>query len=188
MPNYFTYISGIIAVLSFIVQICDVFPAHREVRKAVLYISIGIFIGSLFGALNSINITIAKSYGLIQIALIIVLLIIVVVLSILSFIAMRINDKPKRKELWNALIVGIIVFVFIVIALGISTVKGPNTAPEFSINEIMSIAGERYKKKEYERAIKLYERVKSEYPESDPRRKSIEEKIKKIKQEMASEF
>ncbi len=77
---------------------------------------------------------------------------------------------------------------FIVIALGISTVKGPNAAPEFSINEIMSIAGERYKKKESERAIKLYERVKSEYPESDPRRKSIEEKIKKIKQEMASEL
>ncbi|MBO1223222.1 MAG: hypothetical protein JYX80_02220 [Candidatus Scalindua sediminis] len=187
MSNYFTYISGIVAVLSFIMQIRDVFPAHREVRKAVLYISFGIFIGSLFGALNSINITIAKSYGLIQIALIIVLLIIVVVLSILSFIAIRINDKPKRQELWNALIVGIIVLVFIIIALGIST-GDHNADSEFSINEIMIIAGENYKKKEYERAIKLYERVKYKYYENDPRRQSIDKKIKKIKQEMASEF
>ncbi len=123
MSNYFTYISGIIAILSFIIQIRDVFPAHREIRKAVLYISFGIFIGSLLGALNSINITIAKSYGLIQITLIITLLFLVVVLSILTFIAIRIDDAPKRHEIWVAVIIGLIVCACIVIALGISTDK-----------------------------------------------------------------
>lgn len=187
MSNYFTYIFGIVAILSFILQIRDVFPAHREVRKAVLYISLGIFVGSLFGALNSINITIAKSYGLIQIALIIVLFIIIVVLSILPFIAIRINDKPKRQELWNTSIVGIIVFIFIIIALGVST-KDNNADSKFSINEIIIIANENYKKKDYERAIKLYEKVKYKYDENDPRRQSIDKKIKEIKQEMANEF
>ncbi len=188
MPNYFTYIFGVVAILSFILQIRDVFPAHREVRKAVLYISFGIFVGSFIGALNSINITIAKSYGLIQITLIIVLLIVVVVLSIIIFIATCINDEKKRGELWGVTVVGIIVCFLIIIALGISTTGGPNKTPEFSANEILVIAGDSYKKKEYERAITLYKKVKRKYPENDPRRQSIEKKIKKIKQEMASEL
>lgn len=187
MSNYFTYIFGIVAILSFILQIRDVFPAHREVRKVVLYISFGVFIGSLIGGLNSINITIAKSYGLIQIALIIVLLILVIVISMLSFIVIRINDKQKRQELWAGLIVGMIFTGFIIIALGVSTID-KKSDPRYSINEILIIADENYKKKEYDRAIELYERASYRYSEYDLRRKSLKDKIKKIKQEMASEF
>ena len=58
LDNWFTIITGIITILSFLLQFKRIFPAHTEIKKAVLFWSLGAFVGSFLGSINGANINI----------------------------------------------------------------------------------------------------------------------------------
>ena len=49
----FTYITGIATLLGFAIQIFDVFPSHSAVRSNILILVVGVFLGSVIGALDA---------------------------------------------------------------------------------------------------------------------------------------
>lgn len=52
----FTYLTGIATLLGLFLQVKDVFPKHRETRKAVLLVVCGVFLGTFIGALQGTHI------------------------------------------------------------------------------------------------------------------------------------
>jgi outer membrane protein assembly factor BamD (BamD/ComL family) len=80
------------------------------------------------------------------------------------------------------------VFFLILGALAISNAGGSDLEPKYTASEIIMIADNNLEKKDYERALTLYQSVRYRFPENDPRTKVIIEKIEKAKKLMASEF
>ena len=54
--DYFTYITGIATIIGFVMQIFNVLPSFRPYRQGASLLSLGLFIGSLFNALDGSNI------------------------------------------------------------------------------------------------------------------------------------
>ncbi len=94
----FTYITGIATLLGLFVQIKDVFPQHREARKSLILVVLGVFIGTLIGTLQRINLNLAVPVS--GIYLLVGVIIFVVFVILLS--AVFTNDNEKRLQLFGA--------------------------------------------------------------------------------------
>mgnify|MGYP001405756925 CR=1 FL=1 len=56
--DLFTIVVGIVTLISFIIQVRDVFPSHREERKTLLLLSMGIFTGLIISLFSKTTIAI----------------------------------------------------------------------------------------------------------------------------------
>ena len=54
----FTWVTGIASLISFGIQIFDLFPRYKEARHGVLFFSAGLFLGSLLNAVEPSSIKI----------------------------------------------------------------------------------------------------------------------------------
>jgi hypothetical protein len=185
MSTYLTYITGIATLLGFVLQLKDTFPQHREARKGILYICFGIFIGSIFGAINSIDIQLNSNYGIVSVVLVGILVILALALIIMTFTAFNSLDLNQRGDLFGAVGFGVFIFFLILAALAFST-GGIDKKSNYSASEKMAMAKHNLESKNYERAIELYKSSIVYFQLSDPRRKKVELIIKKAKEEMAS--
>ncbi len=52
----FAFITGIASLLVLVLQLKDAFPEHREVRKTVFLIVLGVFIGTIISAFQHVSI------------------------------------------------------------------------------------------------------------------------------------
>mgnify|MGYP006108936569 CR=1 FL=1 len=180
--SYFSYITGLASLFGFIAQVMDWFPRHKDLRRSIFLVLIGIFVGSLSSAFNSSSITFDFSISgfsllLVAIGLLILVLLIVAILS---------RDSSKRNELYG--ISGIASFIFVVVLMFGSipsieneSVKIRNEKSRLSFGELMLVSKEAIKKQNYDRALMHLETVKNRITSNDPRHKKIVEKINEVK-------
>ena len=106
----FTYIIGIATLLGLFIQLKDVFPQHREARKNTILIVLGLFIGTLIGSLQRINVTLSVPMS--GLHLLVGAIIVVVFIILIS--AVFTNDNEKRNQLFGVSAAGT-VFLFIIL-------------------------------------------------------------------------
>ena len=158
MPT-FTIIVGIVTLLGFILQVRDVFPKHKETRTALLFVSLGIFIGSLVGSISKISITIQNPQNPIYLIVVsfLILLLLTIVITIIMALLER-NDADKRHELY--LTAGICSIVFVIISgltAGVSSITSvkEDSFQELNIDELIVLSDTNLKQNQYDRAIKF---------------------------------
>lgn len=172
--DVFTYITGLAGVLGLILQLKDAFPEHRESRKAIVLLTLGVFIGSLIGSVKNISPSSLPNLSPISLLSTAVLgiLAIVVVAAIFS------NDKTKRQELYNAAGVGVGALLLI---LFFGTLVHLPERDKLTIDELLEISHQNAEKSNYDRAVILLEMAESKLTADDARMKPIKDKIAELK-------
>lgn len=186
--NYITYVSAIVAILSFILQVRDSFPHYREETKAVLFISVGVFMGTLLGALNSMSISIDTEYGLLQIIAIIMLVVLFAAILSFIYIAIKTEDPNKRGEMYGVTTIAVFIFFVLFFATALSTSPNIEAKAKYSADELVALAKHHFAENNYDRALELYKKAQYEFRVDDPRRKAIEKNIFKITEAIASKY
>jgi len=187
MGTYLTYITGVTTLLGFILQVKDVFPEHREARKGILYICFGVFVGSVLGAINSVNIILDQGYGLISLILIGILVVIAFALIVMTFVAFNTTDLHQRSDLFNGIGFGVFIFFILLFAIALSTASLPAQS-RYSTGEKMAMAKYNFEKKNYERAISLYRTSVIGLKASDPRKIKVSQIIEQAEKDMADDL
>jgi glucan phosphoethanolaminetransferase (alkaline phosphatase superfamily) len=180
--SYFSYITGLASLFGFVAQVMDWFPGHKELRKSVFLVLIGVFLGSLASAFNTSSINFEFTISGFT------LLIVVIGMLVLSliFIAVFTKDSSKRNELYSVSGIASITFIFILFFGSLPNIdnessKIRNEKSRLSIGELILISDDAISHQDYDRAIMHLQTVKSRLISSDPRYKKIEEKITEVK-------
>jgi MFS family permease len=191
MGEYFAYVTGVATLLAFVLQLKDVFPQHRDARKALLYVVSGMFLGSLLGNINKIDIKIATEVHPISALVVAFLCLLLLGLAAIAIASVTSETFDRRSELYGLLGIGTMVFFVGLLAAGISFSATSRESPEiwrFSVQEHVVLARYHVQRKDFDRALTLLDRVRTQYPVDDVRRKEIESQIESIQKMMASDF
>ncbi len=180
MGRYFTYITGVATLLAFIIQVRDIFPKHRETRKVILFLAAGIFLGSIFGGINSFEIKLEAEIHPVKLLLLIFLPIISISIVALLVVAVSSPDHQKRGELYP-LIGGTVVFFVWVLMMA----ADPEFPEQLTNRELLSLTSHHLESQNYETALKYLKRLQYRYDNNDPRRKEIVKQIENVKEKMA---
>ena len=65
--NIFIYITGIASLLGLVLQLKDVFPKYQNLRKNILLVVLGTFIGSLVGGIRIVQVNLSTQKSLIEV-------------------------------------------------------------------------------------------------------------------------
>ena len=175
----FTYIAGIATILGLLIQIKDVFPQHRETRKNVLFIILGLFIGTLIGSLQKINVTFAVPMSGSQ--LLIGAIIIVVFVVLIS--AVFTDNNEKRMQLFG--VSGAGAGLLFVILFGLFALQSPaatsRSVDKITNDELLLLADTNKEKGNFERSIYFLEEIKEDLNSADPRYEILARKISGVK-------
>lgn len=185
--GYFTgAVSGLLTLLGLFLQVADIFPAHREARKAALYISLGVFVGNILGMMKSININIdLKTYSPITITLLVAFALIVVSGLAAAFLGLGRKEAAARRESYGmAAFFGIASF-FVLLAIAFS--RGA-VAPNYSLGEEMTVAQYDFAHNDYARGVSALERAKNDLQPNDPLRSRINQFITNAKAREAKDL
>ncbi|EQB12668.1 hypothetical protein [Sphingobium lactosutens] len=129
-----TVIGFVIAVVGIVLQLADAFPEHREVRKAIFLMSIGLFLGIVASAAlgaqyqitGNIDRQFALLFGLAGLA------------AVFAFTAIFLPDVDRRNVAMSASLGSALAFC----ATGLFIVLGavPNVTNQYSTDEIAVLA------------------------------------------------
>lgn len=180
--DYFSYVTGLASLFGFIAQIMDWFPRHKELRKNIFLVLIGIFTGSLSSVFNTSSITFdftVSGFSLLLIS-------IGALIFILLVVAISSADSNKRGELYGVSGVAAFVFVMVLFFGSLVTIdnestKMNNEKSKLTVGELILISDEAIKKKDFDRALMHLETIKHHIRTDDPRYKKIESKINEVK-------
>ena len=141
-----TVVGFVIAVVGIVLQLSDAFPAHREIRQAIVLLSLGVFVGIAASAAlgakyeitGNVDRRFALLYGLAAVA------------ALFGIIAVLVADE-KRREV--ALVIagcagGIFLLSGFAVGLGAST-----SHSRYSTDEILLLANEAERKGQYDTAL-----------------------------------
>jgi len=181
----FTYITGIASFLGLILQFKDVFPEYRDVRKSIVLVTVGIFAGTLLGALQRVNVTIATPLTWFPMLVAALLLI----LSIVLIGALITQDAEKRGQAYTAFGWFVVVVLLVLLIGALFNREWPSESQSLSTDELLILAESDASKGNYDRAIHWLERIKGKIAlsESDPRRKALTERIAALKQKQVAQ-
>jgi len=172
----FAYITGIATLLGLFLQFKDVFPQHRETRKNVIFIILGVFIGTLIGIFQSINITLAVPLSGVH------LLVggFIIVLFFVLIAAAFTSDNQKRSHLLGTSFgIGSLLFI---ILFGYFLSQSPNLASQKITNdELLLLSDSNREKRNFEKSIYFLEKVKENLSPGDPRSEILKGKIFELK-------
>lgn len=185
--NVFVYIAGLATIFSLLLQLSDLFPAYRDAKKAIFFVVLGTFIGTILGSLSSVTISVSTPESPLAIISLGIIVLFAVLLAFVSLVAIFTKDDKKRYELYKMTGAGIPIFIVIMlIAWGIYHAQtAPKPHFELTVGELMSISKFNLQNSNYDRAIVHLDRVKSKLSLSDPRHSAVEKKIEEIKETQA---
>jgi len=172
--DMFTYITGIAGLLGLILQLKDMFPEHRETRKAIVLLTLGVFLGSLIGGVRNLqtsSITNLSPIHLLTTAILGIIAIIVVA-AIFS------NDRPKRQELLTVAGFGTVALLII---LFFGTIAHLPDDQKLTTDELLELSRQSADKNSYDRAVTLLEMAERKMTSDDPRVKMIKERVIELK-------
>jgi len=176
----FTYITGIAGLLGLLLQFKDSFPEHRDIRKSVVLIVIGVFVGSLVSSLRGVKVDFGTTISPFEV-------LVGVYASVLAIIAMLgalSSDGKRRYELFSFAGLGT-VGLFVLLLFG-SMVSGVDSREErerkqLTIEELMELSNANAARGNYDRALYFIDLAKLRIPRSDERFKSLESRVSEIK-------
>ncbi len=167
-----TIIGFVIAVVGIVLQLSDAFPEHRETRKVIVLLSLGVFVGigasALLGAKydiqGNVDAKFALLYGLAGLA------------ALFGVLAVIVGDEKRREAAIALALATGTVFLFSGLAIGMGSI-GPH--PVYSTDEIMLLAKSAEARGQYETAIDRLEEVLSRVNE-DSAKQGLAERIKRL--------
>jgi len=176
----FTYITGIAGLLGLVLQFKDSFPEHRDLRKNVVLLVIGVFVGSLVTTFKGVKIDIGPSItgyqGLIGV--------VVAVLVFVSVVAAFTKDGTRRAELFTFTAAG--TGVLLLLLIGGAAASSKSTDERTSLEELIYLSNYEVEHRSYERALMFLDEAKTRLAENDDRRKDLDNRESQIKKMQVS--
>ncbi len=179
----FTYITGIATLLGFVLQFRDVFPDHRELRKTVVLVIMGVFAGTLLGALQRVNVTVATPLTWFPVLVAALLLILFIILVGALFA----QEKERRKELYIAFGWFLVAVLFVLLIGPLVTRELPKETQSLSTDELLILVDSNLSKGNYDAAIRWLECIRDRVSRQDPRFESATKRIDELKQKQLAQ-
>jgi hypothetical protein len=174
----FTYVTGIATLLGFVLQIRDVFPEHRELRKSIVLVIMGIFVGTLLGTLQRINVTIVAPLTWFPVLVAVLLLILFVILVGALFA----QENQRRKQLYIAFSWFLIAVLVVLLVGTLITRESPKDTESLSVDELLILVDSNVSRGNYDAAIRWLEFIRAKVSMNDPRSHSAAKRIVELKQ------
>ena len=175
----FTYVTGVATLLGLFLQFRDIFPTHRDARKTIVLIIVGVFFGTLVGTLQQVSFSIAAPISgfFLLVAALLLILLIALISAIFS------PDEKRRGELYGVFGGTCVVLVVVLLfgSLFASGLPEERQRKSLSVDELIYLSETNSVKGNYDRAVYWLECMKGELAQHDPRRKAIEERILQLK-------
>jgi hypothetical protein len=165
--SVFTLVIGLVSLLGFVLQVRDVFPKHREVRKALVFVVTGIFIGAIITTL--VRTSLSETIHLNSITTL--LFFCVLGLSAIALVALLKGDKLSLDRISFVILVAIV-------ALALRSDGGDHL---YSMDETLQLVDRSMERGDVDRAIILLQNAKKTLPHNDPRYASISQWIDQLK-------
>lgn len=176
----FTYITGLVALLGFALQLTDVFPEHRETRKTIVLLVIGVFVGSLVSALRGVKVDIGaalSSTDVIKYALLFLI-------GVIAVVAVFAHDRERRMELFLFAGAGTGALLLILFVTGLGSIeesKAERERQQITLEELLSLATASISKENYDRALMFLHDAKTRISHDDERRKILEQREAEVR-------
>lgn len=173
LNNWFTITTGVITILSFLLQFKGVFPKHTELKKVVLYWSLGAFVGSFLGSINGANINISLDGS--PLYYVVIVAQIAFFLSGLYFMFVG-RVGPIHGEGPAAACIGIFLLLTFgqLLAAGLPSLKEKD---KLTLQETFKIARYNEDIQAYDRALSFYRKAVALTPEESEARRKVEASI-----------
>lgn len=176
----FTYITGIAGLLGLVLQLKDAFPEHREARKAIVMLVIGVFVGSVISALRGVKVdfgaTVSPSQVLVGVF--------VAVLALVAVVASFTREPERRTELFAFTGIGTVALFFLLMFVNIGSLEDSRAERErqqINLEELITLVDLAVAKQSYERALVLLGEARRRLPPKDERAKLLVERESEIK-------
>ena len=180
----FTYITGVAGLLGLLIQFKDGFAEHREIRRTIVLLIVGIFVGSLLSAIKGIKIDLGASISPINALIAFTAL----VVGFVAVAATFTGDAERRGELFGFTALGGLLVLVLVAGAGIaSSTGGRPSAEQLSLEELMNLADNADSRGNFERAIFMLERARQTMPLKDERREVLSRREKAIKEKQVAQ-
>lgn len=162
-----------IAVLGIILQLADAFPEHRETRKVIVVLAIGVALGMVasasagatYNVTGNVDAKWALLFGL------------VALVSLFGLLAIFANSEAGQQiAAFGACGVGVL-FVLTGIAIGLGSQREVYT---YSTDEVLQLASSAEQRGQYELAITRLEEARDRV-EGAPARYALQQRIAKLR-------
>jgi len=172
-----TWIFGGATLLGLLFQVLNVFSEYKSIRNGISLVVLGVFLGSLIGAINPNSISIALKVTWLPVLLISLGLVVLVCVFCAEFRKSQSNDGL----IGLAVAAGILFFFTLIFSPLISGPMSDSIHEEkYSIEELTALKNFNVERKNYDRALKVLNRIKYAMPVNDSRRAKVDEEIKLI--------
>jgi hypothetical protein len=180
--NLFTYITGIASLIGLFLQLKDVFPKYKELRKTILFVTTGIFIGTMLGGIRLFQLNLFLPQNVFEFLLLILICGGLLIVFIFVFALISTKNDDKRIVFMIVLMLSGAALVGSSAAL-FSTVKMPGISnnKELTLGELKLLADTYETNKNYDRCIYFLEIMKSKIEPNDLRLSLINQKLESIK-------
>ncbi len=174
----FTLITGLASLFGFLIQIFDLFPRLGQAREKLFLVLVGIFIGSLFKAIDPTAIRISFQITGFTLLVAVFVLVITGFLITAAFTA----DNKKREEFYNVAFSGFMACIFVLFFGGMLTgaIDSHSEKQLLSISELNTLVERSVQSKDYDRALIHLKTIKDKMPPYDNRTTLVDDRIREI--------
>ena len=176
----FTYITGIAGLLGRMLQLKDSFPEHREARKTLVLIVIGIFIGSVITSLKGVEVEFGASISPFEV----LVSVFVAVLAVVAIAGAFTKETVRRSELFAFSGFGTLALFVLLMLGGVGSLeenRAERDRKQVNIEELLELSALQASRGSFERTLLLLEEAKSRLPQKDGRRKALDERAQELK-------
>jgi hypothetical protein len=178
--DVFTYITGVAGLLGLALQLKDAFPEHREIRKTIVVLVFGIFLGSLISAIRGVRLDIGATLSPTQI----LIGVFTAVLAFVAVVAAFAREPQRRIGLFAFTGIGTVALFVLLLATGLGSVEDSRAQREreqINLEELLMLADNSIAKENYERALILLAEAKKRLPRKDERMKILEHREAEVR-------
>lgn len=157
-----TIISLVIAVVGIVLQLADAFPEHRETRKVIVLLSLGIFIGvaisATLGATYNITGNVERRFAL--------LFGLVGMGGMFGLVAVFSDDENRQQAAATMALGATVIFLVVGLFVALGSV---DRDPVYSTDEILLLANSAEKSGQYQTAIDRLEELQQRLDSTEAR-------------------
>lgn len=174
-----TLISGIASLIGLVLQFKDAFPEHRETRKTVVVLLLGVFFGCIITSLFSLKSSLPAEISPLTISIGVFLVIICLLVTVACFA----TDSSKRNDLFTvACLAGVVVLILLFFESQKNRPVQECDLKHFLYeDEIFKLADDQASKGNYERAIVFLQQTLPSVSIKDPRTAIIMKRIQELR-------
>jgi hypothetical protein len=173
----FTYITGLAGLLGLLLQLKDIFPEHREIRKTVVLLIIGIFVGSVITSVKGIKVDFGSTVRPFEI----LVALFVAVLAIVAITGAFTRDDIRRYQLFQFSGAGTFALFVLLFFGSVGETQVERERRHLNIEELLELSGIQQSHGNYDRALYFLQEAKGRIPATDERRKILDDRMREIR-------